>query len=1025
MALPKTCVKRPVTVLMVFCAIILVGIISLYRLPVELMPNFSFGDISIFVDIRGGMPPVEVENLVTKPIEESVGTVSHLENLISISEEGRSRVVMSFEPGINMDFAALEVREKFARVKDKLPEQIEKPVIAKFEQSDVPVLILAVTGADYTPEMLRKIVDEQIKERIQRITGVANVEVGGGRERKILVEVDQKKLQAFRLPIGRVINALNLNNLNLLAGDIEKQKQKYLIRTLGSFKSIEDIKNIGIAVAPSGTVIKVKDVASVKDSFLEAYSYARVNVLPVVSLYIQKESTANTMEVIDGILKEVEKMKPSLDKKIKLIPTYNQADTIKKAIDGVKQTLLIGAFLAIIVLWLFLRDIRSTFIIALSIPISVIATFALMYFQKITLNVMTLIGLALGTGMLVDNSIVVLENIFSLKQKGIASQDKFKVSVLGAEEMVLAIVASTVTTVVVFLPIVFVSKEIRLLYSGLAFTVTYSLLASLFVALTLVPSLAAHLPGSRLKIKDKKQLFKKEFLRRLKEIYKRVLVLGLRFRYVFITFGFILFVIAVVLLGRVEKEFIGTTEQEDFTIFVELPTGAKLDISDQAISQIEKVLSANPEVKTFSSRIEKWSSKIYVKLLPIAERRHSTKEIIENLRPKMEEIERQYREAFIYFEEPQEVETNEVILEIYGYDYDILNELAISMLTRMQTIEGLTDLKIRWRRGRPEWRFKIDKQKAAMFGLTVEDVANILHAQMRGLRATLYHTEAKEIEVIARLQEKDRRTLDDLRKLTITLPDRTQIYLEQLAVFQPGLGPSKIWRKNKSRMIQVSANRGRYAFGTAAKKIKEVLSDMKLPKDYYWRFGENYFRMLRNQKEMSFALMLSLILIYLVLASLFESYSQPFIILVTVPLAVVGVVGALLLTKKSINIGVLMGAIMLGGIVVNNAIILIDHINSLRRKEINRYKALITAGSDRLRPIMMTTGTTILGLVPMAFDRSEMANLWSPLAVTVIGGLTTSTILTLVIVPSMYLVFEDIKRLIQPKKAISLASDIV
>ncbi len=1012
MGIPSLSVNRPITILMVFLAIILVGVIALTRLPIELLPNFSFGDISIFVDIRGGIPPEEVETQVSAPIEDAVGSVSHLKSLVSISEEGRSRVVMRFEPGINMDYAALEVREKFARIRNKLPKQIEKPVIAKFEQQDVPILIMAVTGGiNYTPERLRKIVDETIKEQILRVEGVANVDVGGGRERKILVEVDQSKLQAYRLPIGKIINALNLNNLDLLLGELEKKKQKYLIRVLGGFKSVNDIKAIGVATTPSGSVIKVADVADVKDSYLEATSYARVNVLPVVSLYVQKESQANTVEVINNIQKAKRKLTSGvLDKRIRLIDTYNQASSIIEAINGVKSSLIYGAFLAILVLWLFLRDVRSTLIIAISIPISVVATFILMFFQKITLNVMTLSGLAIGVGMLVDNSIVVLENITTYTEKGV---DRLRASIDGCEEMVLAIVASTATTVVVFMPIVFIGKEIRILYSGLAFTVTYSLLASLFVAISIVPMLSVHLPSLKI-IRRKKEKRKTplRFLLFAKRKYRRLLANAIRWRYALVVISFCVFVVAVfVLTFKIDKEFVGTTEQEDFTVFIELPTGAKLDISDKAVKGVEDILQTVPEVKQFSSRIEKWSSKVYVKLVPMAERTRSAKDIIDDLRTRMQEVEKKYREAFIYFEEPQEVETNEIIVEIFGHDYKILNELAVAMLTRMQSIEGLVDLKIRWRKGRPEWWIKVDREKASLFGFTVDEIANTVHAQMRGLRATLYHTEGKEVEVIARLQEKDRRTLDALRKLTLIKPDGTEVFLDQIVEFEPDIGPSKIWRKNKSRMIQISANRGKLAFGTAAEKIKAALADVKMPKDYYQRFGENYWRMIQNQKELTFALALTIILIYLVLAALFESCAQPFIIMVTVPLAAIGVAAALLMAKKTINIGMLMGSTMLGGIVVNNAIMLIDRVNRLRERKVSHYRAIIQSSLDRLRPIMMTTGTTILGLIPMAFDKSEQANLWSPLAITVMGGLTSSTILTLIIIPSTYIIFEDVKRI--------------
>ena len=417
MGLPAFSVRRPVTTTMIILAMALIGWISLLRLPVELMPNVSFGNITIFIQVRGGIPSSEIEERVAKPIEEAVGTVTHIKNILSISKEGECTVILEFEPGTDMDFAALEVRENFARIKNKLPSEIEKPVIAKYEYLDRPVMILAVTGKEHTPEMLRRMVDEGIKERLTRVEGVAKIEVSGGRERKILVEVDQRSLQAYSLSILKVVNMLSLNNLNLLAGDIERVRDKYLIRAMGEFNSLEDIGEIGIDTTAVGSIIRLKDVAEVKDSYLEPTGFSRMNIEPVVSLYILKESTANTVKVTNGILEELEKIRLDLEQGVMITPTLNQAEFIKKAIDTVKSALLFGALLASLVLVLFLRSLKSTLIIALTIPVSVLFTFSLMYFRKITLNVMTLSGLALGIGMLVDSAIVVLESIFKNREE--------------------------------------------------------------------------------------------------------------------------------------------------------------------------------------------------------------------------------------------------------------------------------------------------------------------------------------------------------------------------------------------------------------------------------------------------------------------------------------------------------------------------------------------------------------------------------------------------------------------------------
>ncbi len=1014
MNLPEFSVKRPVSISMLFIGLVLLGFVSLLRLPVELKPNVVYGDISIIIEVRGGMPPQEVEALVTKPIEEAVSTVSHLENVYSTSKAGESRIWLEFEPGVDMDFAALEVREKFAKIRDKLPKEIEKPIIAQYKESDMPIMLLAVTGKNYTPEMLRRTVDEKLKERILRVEGVANVDVYGGRERKILVDIDQTRLQAHNIPIGQVVNAVSTNNLNLLAGDISQKTYKYLIRTMGEFKTLDDIRDIGVGVAPQGAIIKLRDVATVKDSFLEPSSYARTDIEPVVSIYIQKESTANTVKVVKNIEEELRKAKSILGKDIFIKATFNQADSIIEAINAVKNSLFYGAILAVLILLVTLHDLRPTFIIGVTIPISVMCTFILMFFQKISLNVMTLSGLALGIGMLVDNSIVVLDNIDKKKTQiqGVRAISE------GASEMLLAIVASTVTTVVVFLPFVFVNKEIRMLWSPLAMTVTYSLLSSLFVALTLVPMLSSRMIGRFETHRPAKRLFKRSFQEKIKFRYRKVLNLSIRLRYLFIILAFLAFGGTTFLgLTKIDREFLVAEEEGRFTIFVELEPGAKLDVTDVMVKEIEKFLAKIPEVKTFTSRVEPWSSKIYVKLVPLKQRTRATKEVMDNIRQEAAPIEKKYKGGFIYFSEIEETGIKEVILDLYGYDYKVLKELAISMATRLGSIPGLEDIRMSRISGRPEWNVKVDKERAYSFGLSVQDIAETLHSQVRGLRATLFHTEAREIETVTRLRKEDRKRLDDLRKLTLFSEDGHPIFLEQIADFLPQLGASEIIRKNKTRVVHITAMVAGMSLEKGVGRVRQTLKDLEFPRDYYYRIGGDFLRNLESQKQLVFVLVLTIILVFMVLAALFETYLQPFIIMFTVPLAAIGVFLALFITHKPISRGVIIGAIMLAGIVVNNAIILVDRINFLRTKENGEKKerfwqimrAAIKAGEDRLRPIFMTTSTTILGLIPMAFDRSESANLWSPLAITVIGGLTVSTILTLFLIPSMYIAFEDLK----------------
>jgi HAE1 family hydrophobic/amphiphilic exporter-1 len=527
---------------------------------------------------------------------------------------------------------------------------------------------------------------------------------------------------------------------------------------------------------------------------------------------------------------------------------------------------------------------------------------------------------------------------------------------------------------------------------------------SLFVAITVVPLLASR---TRFSIDDIPKGYGKAnvvgFMKALYAAQRKGVIYVLRnARNVYIV-AFVAFLIALFGLGRLGMEFMGTTEQNKFTVFIELPTGAKLDATDAIVKKVEAIVKEIPEVKTFSARVEPWSSKVYVELVSLLKRRRSVAEVIESLRPKVEKL----RPAFIYFEEEQEVGTKEIVVELFGYEYDTMREVAISMATRLGSVKGFTDTKIRMREGRPELGLRVDRKKADIFNMTVTDVADAVHAQMRGLRATLFHTASSEVETIARLDEKYRKTFKDLHKLMFLNKNDDRVYLDQVTDFKYGLGPSEIWRKNKTRMIQVSSNIGKYPLSKAAELTKAAFADLKLPEGYYYRIGGNYPTMMATQKQFRVIIWLIVILIYLVLASLFESYHQPFIIMVSVPLALIGVTVALYLTGKSVGMGVLVGIMMLGGIVVNNAILLIDHANNLRKQKMNYIKAVISASRDRLRPILMTTITTLLGLLPMAVSNSEGSNLWSPLAITVAGGLTSSTILTLLIVPSVYIASEN------------------
>ena len=1036
MNLPEFSIKKPVTVLMFMLIVILFGIVSLTKLPVELYPNTSFGEISIIIQARGGIPPTEVETLVTKLVEEAVATVSNLQQLLSISKEGEATVVMSFKPGTNMEFAALEVREKFAKIKNQLPKEIEKPVIAQFQQSDVPVVIIAVTSEQRTTEDIRKIVDEGVKEAFRRVPGVANVEVAGGRERKILVEADQTRLAAYGIPIDEVTSTLGANNLNLLSGEVERTNDRYLIRVQGEFESLNQIGNMALRRTPEGSVIRVKDVAEVKDSYMEPREYSRLDVKPVVTIYVQKESTKNTISVVKDVLVELDNVQRKLPRDMRLVVTSNQAISVKKAIDGLQESLLQGIDLIILVLILFLFSLkirgllvtlglivcvlfakgvplhalsisliaslliiprfRSVIIVTLPIPVSVIGTFAYMNWSGLSVNVMTLFGLALGVGILVDNSIVVFENILKKREEGLMITPA---AVTGANEMFVAIVASTITSVIVFLPLVFVGAELQRLYSGMAATVVSSLLISLVCAVTMVPMMCGrHFFANSMKLE------KQSWLTKVLKIQQKFLFESIRHRRKVLYVCLVVLATSMFFLLRLGTEYLGSTEQKKFTVFVELPTGAKLEASDKVVQKVETFVRELPEVKTVTSRIEPWSSKIYVELVDAGERRRNTDEVIDSIRAETNKM----QPAFIYFQKEEQVGTKEVIIEVFGYSYEKLREMAIAIANRMESVKGLSDTKIRMREGRPEMQLLVDKKQTGLHGLSVQDAGNQVHGQMRGFRATVYHTEGREVETISRLDEKYRKTFKDLHNLILTNRKGDSVLLDQVTNFKFGLGPSEIWRKNKNRMIQVSSNIGKVPLSKVAEKLKKSLKDIPFPEDYSYQIGGDYPTLLETNKQMKIMIAAVLVLVYLVLASIFESLYQPLLIMIAVPLALVGAVIALYLGPRSIGVGAMLGMMMLGGIVVNHSIMLVDRINLyVREKRMAPVRAAVLANRDRLRPILMTMSTTILGLVPMAFDRSESANLWSPLAKTVIGGVVSSTLLTLIVTPAFYVLFND------------------
>lgn len=1018
MGLPRLTVQRPVLTLMLLSGLMLAGMISLTRLQIELYQGSAHGVISILTRVRGGLSPEEVEKLITKPVEEAVATVSHLKSLYSNSREAESRVTLEFEPGTDMNFAALEVREKFSKARSRLPTEIEKPVIGNYSESESAIVILSVTSKSKTPEQIREVVDNQLKPVLARVDGVASVEVYGGRERKILIEMDRDKMYAHHISIERVMDIIGSANLDLLAGSIERGSKDLSIRTIGGFKTVEEIGEIGIGTTPHGSIIPLKEIATIKDAYTEPQDYARLNLTQNVSVQVKKAGSANTIRVSKAVKSTIDFYRDSSREDLQFTVITDHAKSIKRAISDVLNSMYLGVFLTAIVIFLFLRRLKLALLILFAIPTSVITTFLFMDIFGISLNIMTLTGIATHIGMLVDSAIVVLENVFKRQEEGLTPREAI---VEGSEEVWLVLLASTATTIVVFLPIIFIDKEIQLIYQGLAFTTTISLLSALMISLGFIPMIA-----SKINIFKSKEDLEKEIKARKSKgaysLYRGIVSEAFKMKYPLLLIVFMLLIVSAHGISKMDIDLPTTLEENEFGVIVFPIAGADLDANDQVAKKVEELLKQFPEVETLSTVVRKDDLKVFVKLIPRKKRVKSKAELMDFVREKGQEAIKEVHEDYslIVDEGISSDEARKIIVNVFGHDNEKLEELAHDVSQRMGKVPGISNIVMTDLRKRPEYDLIVDRGRAAFYGLTVKDIADAMHAQVRGMRPTKYHEQqgGAEIETITRLQAIYRQKIEDLRKIFVMSPIyREHVLVEQLASFHPTFGPNTIDRKDKYRYVFVKADTN-MALETTAKKVKEALTGMNFPQDYFYRFGGKYPELVQSKTQLTYAICVTILLIYMILACLYQSYTQPLIIMVAVPLASIGVYAGLKLTGKTLSEHVFIGMIMLAGTVVNNSTVMIDRYNTLKSKISDKYELLIRAGEDRLRPIIMTTTSTILGFVPMSLGLGESGDLWSPLAITVMGGLISSTILTLVVIPMIFLILDDVNTLIAVFKAL-------
>jgi len=1023
--LPNFSVNRPVTILMVFIGLILIGLISYQNLGLDLLPDLSFPMSAIIVSYSG-VAPQEIENMVTIPLEEAIGTIRGVKNIYSYSREGSSVVLMEFNWGTDMDVSALNIREKIDQVKGFLPDDASDPIVIKFDPSLMPILVLGMDSEEKDLQKLQEYAEDIVKPRLERLEEVASVSINGGLDREILVSIDNEKLRSNQLSFSQVTAALAGENVNLPAGTLKEGTINFLIRTLGRFESIQDIEEILISNI-RGNKIYLGDIAKVEDTFKERNSITYVNGKPGIMVSLQKESGKNTVIVAKRVFKELETIQNLLPDDISITPVFDSSDFIKKTISQVGWVALFGAILAVFVLLFFLGNLSSTLIISFAIPISLIFTFTLLYFTNLTLNMMTLGGLALGIGMMVDNSIVVLENIFRYRELG---TDTKKSACLGASEVGTAISASTFTTIAVFLPILYVQGIASELFRSMGYTITFSLLTSLMVALTLVPMLSSKI--LRFKVKDNRQSISKENLVQnslsqggrifnfVREEYGRLITWSLRHRGIVFILAVIIFVGSIMLIPFVGREFIPSSDQGQFNINITLPTGTNLETTREVVSEVEKIVLEIPEIKSMLTTAGEGSGgmgfsteggnsgTIMVNLVEQNKRDRSMAQIINELRQKIGT----YPDAQIKFGEQgfSFSSGSDLEVKISGDSLDELENIANRILISIAEVEGVYDLESSVEDVRPELHVNIDREKANLYGLNTAQIASTVHDALLGRVASIYQEKGEQIDIRIRLEEEDRNSIEEVENLLISSSVGLQIPLKEIAEVTVGSGPKGIDRENQQRTVNVSGNISNRFLGKVIQDAQQQLDKLVLPEDYRYEFvGENR-EMQESFLQLAQALVLSIILVYMIIAAQFESLLMPLAVMFSVPFSLIGVILALLLTDKSLNVLSFIGIIMLVGIVVNNSIVLIDYINKLRKKGMERKEAIILGGKTRLRPILMTMFTTVLALVPMAIGIGEGAELRVPMAITIIGGLTSSTFLSLIIVPIFYTFLDDLSQ---------------
>lgn len=1017
MKISNVSIKRPVTVTMIMLIVVLLGLVSLSKLSLDIYPEIEI-PIAIVSTTYSGVGPQEIEELITKPIENVMGTVGGVIGISSTSSENSSLIILEFDFGMDIESAALEMREKLDMIRDFLPEDASSPVVFKINPNSFPIMQYSITSADGLLEAQR-LVEDKITSRIERIDGVASVNVTGGYENEVEILLDLVKVQGYGLSNTQIANALRSENLNLPGGEVSKGTKSLTVRTLGEFESVKDIADLPITLK-TGSIIKLSDVASVRLTEKTLSSINRVGGSSSIGFSVTKQTDYNTVKVASKVFEEMKKLEAE-EESLEIVTVYDSSTFITDSISNVSTSGIVGGVLAILIIYLFLRNIGSTLVIAISIPVSVIATFFMMFSAGVTLNLMTLGGLALGIGMLVDNSIVVLENIYRFRDLGYS---RFEAAKEGVQEVGMAVIASTLTTVAVFLPIVFVEGITSTLFRELALTVTFSLLSSLAVALTIVPMLASKLLKIDHSVDSKKgySWFDKIF-HIVESGYKKLLIKAIKHKLTAIITAAVIFGLSILTAVNLGAEFLPTMDEGRVNVSVDLPLGTRVGVTDSYVSEIEKIVSALDDVETVSVAVGTTSNgflsnsnthhgSIDIVLKGSDVRIKSTAIVTDDIR----ELLKDFTGSEIVVTEAQQqgmggsMSLTPIEVSLRGDNLTVLDSISKEIIGIIEQIDGTREVTSSVGEAKEELQVRVKRDIASQYGLTTYTISQAVKDAIEGIVATKYKVKGTEIDVTIKMESYLSENINSFKNIMIQTPAGVSVPLESVAEIETGKGPVAIERDNQVRVIRIGAELSGRDLRSVNKDIEKELSGLYLPDGYSYKIGGDYEELISSFSSLFLALGLAVLLVYMIMASQFESLVYPFIIMFAVPLALSGGVFALQFTNNIISMPALIGVIMLTGIVVNNGIVLVDYINTLRKKKMSVEEAILKAGPTRLRPILMTTLTTVLGLLPMALGISEGSEATAPLALVVIGGLLLSTLLTLVLVPVIYIILNKMSK---------------